>query len=71
MPKESCRTLTIGARQLVVHDAFEMTWWAVASKSTSLTPITNVASASLQGADTMTEIVTGRRFHAVTRRATR
>ena len=26
MPTVSCRTFATGARQLVVHDAFEMTW---------------------------------------------
>ncbi len=27
MPIFSCSTFASGARQLVVHDAFEMTWW--------------------------------------------
>ena len=27
MPTVSCRTFATGARQLVVHDALEMTWW--------------------------------------------
>ncbi len=27
MPIESCSTFAIGARQLVVHDAFEITVW--------------------------------------------
>ena len=31
MPNASCSTLAIGARQLVVHDAFEMTVCALGS----------------------------------------
>ena len=31
MPKRSCSTRAIGARQLVVHDAFEMTVCALGS----------------------------------------
>ena len=27
MPNVSSSTLATGARQFVVHDAFEMTWW--------------------------------------------
>ena len=27
MPNASCSTLATGARQFVVHDAFEMMWW--------------------------------------------
>jgi hypothetical protein len=38
IPKRSLRTLAIGARQLVVHDAFEITWWAAGSNTSSLTP---------------------------------
>src|SRR5665213_3545 len=53
-PKASSRTFTMGTKQLVVHDAFEMTKSFVASKVSSLTPMTKVASASPEGAEMMT-----------------
>ena len=31
MPIVSCSTFATGPRQLVVHDALEMTWWLSAS----------------------------------------
>jgi len=31
IPKVSCRILTIGTTQLVVHDALEITSWAAGS----------------------------------------
>jgi hypothetical protein len=54
MPKFSSRTLAIGATQLVVQEALEMTWWFAASYLSSLTPITIVMSSSLAGAEMMT-----------------
>src|SRR4030067_193223 len=54
MPKLSSSTLAIGARQLVVHDAFEISW-ALATRSASLTPRTTVASrGSFDGTGRMT-----------------
>jgi len=44
----------MGTKQLVVHDALEMTTWASGSKSPSLTPTTKVASASPDGPEMMT-----------------
>ena len=53
-PKLSLRTLTIGARQLVVHDALESVF-SFPVRTLSLTPMTIVASRSpLAGADRMT-----------------
>ena len=53
-PKASSRTLARTARQLVVHDALETTTWRAGSKVSSFTPMTKVASAPLEGADTTT-----------------
>ena len=53
-PKASSRTLIIGTKQLVVHEAFETTLWAAASKVSSLTPTTKVASALVAGAEMIT-----------------
>ena len=50
MPNVSCSTLAIGARQLVVHDAFEMMWCLPASYLSSLTPSTTVMSGFFAGA---------------------
>ena len=60
MPKASSITLTIGTKQLVVHEALETTTCCSGSKSSSLTPMTKVASASPDGAEMMTRF-TGRR----------
>ena len=54
MPIESFSAFASGARQLVVHDAFEMTWCAAGSYSSLLTPMTKVASSFLAGAEMMT-----------------
>src|SRR5215203_904950 len=54
MPYSSCSTLAIGARQLVVHEATETTWCFPFSYALSLTPITSVASAPFEGAETAT-----------------
>ena len=44
----------MGTKQLVVHDAFDTTTWRAGSKVSSLTPITKVASASLDGPEMTT-----------------
>ena len=46
MPNFSCSTFATGARQLVVHEAFEMIWCFAGSYCSSLTPSTTVTSAS-------------------------
>jgi hypothetical protein len=53
-PKASSSTLTMGTKQLVVQEALDTTLCLAGSNVSSLTPITNVASAPLEGADTMT-----------------
>src|ERR671915_2102081 len=54
MPMASLRTLAIGARQLVVQDAFEMIVCAPGSYLSSLTPSTTVTSSFLAGAEMIT-----------------
>src|SRR5664280_3277192 len=54
MPKVSLRTLTTGARQLVVQDALEMMLCLAATYLSSLTPRTMVRSSFLAGAEMMT-----------------
>ncbi len=54
IPKVSLRTLAIGARQLVVQEALEMTVWLAGSYLSWLTPITTVTSSFLAGAEMMT-----------------
>src|SRR5580765_1602875 len=53
-PKASSSTFTIGTKQFVVHDAFEITLCRSGSKVSSFTPTTNVPSTSLPGAEMMT-----------------
>ena len=53
-PNASSRTFTIGTKQLVVQLALEITLCFDLSKSWWLTPYTKVASAPLDGADTIT-----------------
>ena len=53
MPTVSLIALAIGAKQLVVHEAFEIIWLCALSTSL-LTPCTTVASISLPGAETIT-----------------
>lgn len=50
IPKESLRTLATGARQLVVHDALEITWCSAGLYEAPLTPIQIVTSSFLAGA---------------------
>src|ERR1700757_2062360 len=47
-------TLATGARQFVVQDAFEITWWVAGSYLPSFTPSTTVMSSFLAGAEMMT-----------------
>src|ERR1700692_4034367 len=54
MPNVSCRTLTTGARQLVVQLALEMMLCLAASYLSSLTPSTTVMSSLVAGAEMMT-----------------
>src|ERR1035438_992328 len=52
--KLSLMTLAMGARQLVVQDALEITWCFAGSYLSSLTPNTMVMSSLLAGAVMMT-----------------
>src|SRR5947209_16742737 len=52
--KLSCTTLVIGARQLVVQEAFEIMWCFAASYLFSFTPRTRVTSSFFAGAVMMT-----------------
>jgi hypothetical protein len=54
MRKLSFRTLAMGARPLVVQEAFEMMWCFLASYLSWLTPSTIVMSSFLAGAEMMT-----------------
>mmetsp|Transcript_5879 Transcript_5879/g.18544 ORF Transcript_5879/g.18544 Transcript_5879/m.18544 type:complete len:204 (-) Transcript_5879:347-958(-) len=55
MPRPSLSsTCTTGARQLVVHDAFETTWCWLVLYSWWLTPMTRVLAPPLAGAEMMT-----------------
>src|SRR4051794_34397258 len=54
MPTASCATFANGARQFVVHDAFEMTSCFDLSYWSSLTPRTIVMSGSVAGAEITT-----------------
>src|ERR1700757_5072107 len=54
MPQWASRTLTTGARQLVVQLALEMTLCLAASYLSSLTPRTRVMSSLVAGAEMMT-----------------
>ena len=50
MPNRWCSTFASGARQFVVHEAFEMIWCFAGSYFSSLTPRTTVMSGPLAGA---------------------
>ena len=55
MPTPSFRrTCTSGARQFVVQEAFETMWCLAGSYSPSFTPISNVFTSPLPGAEMMT-----------------
>ncbi len=54
MPTASWTTFANGARQLVVHDALEITWCWAASYLSKLTPSATVMSSPFAGAEMMT-----------------
>ena len=54
MPNASCSTLASGARQFVVHEAFEMIVCWSASYASSFTPMTTVKSTFVAGAEMIT-----------------
>ena len=56
IPNASCSTLASGARQFVVHDAFEMTVCSAASYALSFTPMQTMTSASPDGAEMITRL---------------
>ena len=68
MSKASSTTLTMGTKQLVVHDAFDTTTCFSGSNSSSLTPITKVASASPDGAEMTTRFTDPPRWPAASAR---
>ena len=68
-PKASSSTLTMGTKQLVVHEALDTTWWASGSKVSSLTPITKVASAPVAGAEMITRGAPASRWAAALSRS--
>ena len=53
MPNVSCRTFATGARQFVVHDAFEMMWCSPGLYISRLMPMQSVTSGSFAGAEMM------------------
>src|ERR1035441_8406711 len=61
MPNLSCSTFTTGARQLVVQEAFDMTWCLAGSYALSFTPNTSVTSSFLAVAEMMTFFTVPRR----------
>ena len=69
MPNASLSTFAIGARQLVVHDAFEITVCAVGSNTSSFTPMQIMASASPLGAEMTTRFAPPARWPAAFSRA--
>ena len=60
--------MTIGTKQLVVQEALDTTVCTAGSKSESLTPTTNVASAPEQGAETSTRGAPPSRWRAAASR---
>ena len=54
MPTVSCSTLATGARQFVVHDAFETTWWRRGRRRGRSRRGRSSRPASLSGAETST-----------------
>ena len=63
-PNASSSTLIIGTKQLVVHEAFDTTFWVAGSNVSSLTPTTKVPSAPDDGADTTTNGAPPSRWNA-------
>src|SRR3954468_4047666 len=68
MPIASLATLATGARQLVVHDALDTTWWLSLSYWSKLTPRTTVTSGSVAGAEMMTFLAPASRCLAASAR---
>ncbi len=68
MSNASSTTLTMGTKQLVVHEAFETTTCRSASKSPSFTPTTKVASASPEAVEMMTRLTEPPRWLAASAR---
>src|SRR5215212_1213850 len=68
MPKASLRIFATGPRQLVVHDAFEITSCWSASYASSFTPSTSVTSGSLAGAEMITFLAPASRCLAASSR---
>ena len=54
IPKFECSTLATGARQFVVQEALDSTWWFSGSYFSSFTPRTIVISSFLAGAEIIT-----------------
>jgi hypothetical protein len=69
IPNLSCSTFASGARQFVVHDAFEITVCAAASYAPSFTPKQTMTSASELGAEMMTRLAPPFRCSAALSRA--
>ena len=69
MTNFSCRTLASGARQFVVHDAFEMMWCDLGSYLSKLTPRTTEKSGFLAGAVMMTFLAPAARCFAALSRS--
>src|SRR5258706_815352 len=69
MPKVWCSTFASGARQLVVHDAFEMIWCFDGSYWSSLTPRTTVTSGFFAGAVMTTRLAPAVRCFAAASRS--
>ena len=68
MPTASLTTFAAGARQFVVHEAFEMTWCWSRSYLSKLTPSTTVMSSPLAGAEMMTFFAPASRCFAASSR---
>src|SRR5215210_4770044 len=69
MPTASCSTFATGPRQLVVHDALEITSWLSGSYASSkLTPSATVTSGSVAGAEMMTFLAPASRCLAASSR---
>ena len=69
MPNESISTLATGARQLVVHDALEMTWCFAGSYFSWLMPKATVKSWFLPGAEMRTFLAPALRCFSASARA--
>src|SRR3954463_16790839 len=68
MPIASLTTFGDGARQFVVHDALDTTWWLSLSYWSKLTPRTTVTSGSVAGAEMMTFLAPASRCLAASAR---